>query len=88
MAELLRAAHSRERQSNDVQRCHIDCRIFDHPKYSGANGKEAVKLGLQDGSQTAGSYGSAAPAIGKELLRRFGGDDAKVKHAIMDETKH
>lgn len=46
--------------------------------------KEAVKLGLQDGSQTAGSYGAAAPAIGKELLRRFGGDDTKVKHAIMD----
>ncbi len=46
--------------------------------------KEAVKLGLRDGSLTAGSYGVTAPAIAEELLRRFGGDDMKVKRAIMD----
>jgi hypothetical protein len=48
-----------------------------------AEQKEAVKLGVEDGSKTAGSYGAAAPAIGRELLRRIGNDD-KVKHAIMD----
>jgi len=37
-----------------------------------AEQKEAVKLGLEDGSKTAGSYGAAAPAIGRELLRRLG----------------
>jgi hypothetical protein len=49
-----------------------------------AEQKEAVEFGIRDGSRTVGSYGAAAPAIAKELLRRFGGDDGRVKHAIMD----
>lgn len=48
-----------------------------------AEQKEAVELGLRDGSATAGGFGAAAPSIGKELLRRFHGE-AAARHALMD----
>jgi hypothetical protein len=46
--------------------------------------KEAVELGLRDGSKTAAHLGSEAPAIGRELLRRCG-DENGAKRLIMDE---
>lgn len=48
-----------------------------------AGQKEAVELGLRDGSKTAGQFGEMAPDIGRELLRRCGSEDA-VKRLLMD----
>ena len=46
--------------------------------------KEAVKLGIRDGSRTAGGAGHEAQAIGRELLRKYGSADG-AKRAIMDQ---
>ncbi len=45
--------------------------------------REAVSLGLRDGSATAASTGEMAPVVGQALLNRYGGPD-NVKHAIID----
>jgi hypothetical protein len=46
--------------------------------------KEAVELGLRDGSRTAGTFGEGAASIGRELMRRCGSEVA-ARRLIMDE---
>ena len=46
--------------------------------------QEAVKLGIRDGSRTAGGAGLEAQTVGRELLRKYGSADG-AKRAIMDQ---